>query len=524
MSDQNFHIKHQLQFPQLFSPELKSFLVALHDRFNPRRKQLLQNRSSRQLDFDQGILPTFLPETELIRNSDWVCAPLPQKLLDRRVEITGPVDAKMIINALNSGASAFMADFEDSNSPTWENCMQGQMNLAEAIAGTLTFTNNQGKNYEINDHPAVLLVRPRGLHLDEKHIEIAGENACASLMDFGIFFYNNAIALSQNNAGPFFYLPKLEHYHEAKWWNDVFVFAQNYLSIPLATIKATVLIETITAAFQMDEILHELKDHSSGLNCGRWDYIFSFIKKFRNLPEFTVPNRDQVTMTSPFMEAYSKRLIHVCHKRNVHAMGGMAAQIPVKNNDAENEIAFAKVRADKEREVKNGHDGTWVAHPALVAVAMEVFNLAMTENNQIQKEFPEYQITENHLLQVPSGTVSEDGVRKNIKIAILYIESWLRGVGAAALYHLMEDAATAEISRTQIWQWLKNKTPLADGRALTISMVQSWQEEELQSIEKEIGTPQFNAGKFPLAISVFEKLVYSEDFQEFLTLEAYQYL
>src|SRR5690606_1848707 len=382
---------------------------------------------------------------------------LPDDLQDRRVEITGPVERKMIINALNSGASTFMADFEDSNSPTWKNCIEGQKNLSDAVSRTLDFENEAGKRYKLNPVTAVLLVRPRGLHLEEKNIIIDGETASASLVDFGIYFFLNAKQLLENGSGPYFYLPKLEHYLEARWWNEVFMFSQDYLGIPQASIKATVLVETITASFQLDEILYELKEHSAGLNCGRWDYIFSYIKKFRNLPEFIVPDRDQVTMSSPFMSAYSKRVIQVCHKRNVHAIGGMAAQIPVKNNEEANEAAYSKVRADKEREVKNGHDGTWVAHPGLVPVAMEIFDKLMPEKNQIHKKFEEYEICEADLLEIPKGTVTETGVRKNINVGILYIESWLMGVGAAALYNLMEDAATAEISRTQVWQWLNSE-------------------------------------------------------------------
>jgi len=390
----HFRILVKEQYDEVFTPELVEFLFKLHDVFGEERDRLLIARKMRQIEFDHHQLPQFLPETEDIRNGNWVCNPLPKDLLDRRVEITGPVERKMIINALNSGASAFMADFEDSNSPTWENCLEGQINLSEAVNRTISFENENGKKYTLNEELATLLVRPRGLHLEEKNIEINGKNASASLIDFGIFFFRNANQLIENGSGPYFYLPKLEHYNEAKWWNDVFNFSQDYLKIPRGTIKATVLIETITAAFQMHEILFELKDHSSGLNCGRWDYIFSYIKKFRNLQEFLVPDRDQVTMTSPFMSAYSKLVIKVCHQRNVHAMGGMAAQIPVKNNESENEIAYAKVRADKEREVKNGHDGTWVAHPGLVKVAKDIFDEFMPSPNQIDKKFDEYQISE----------------------------------------------------------------------------------------------------------------------------------
>lgn len=516
-------IKAQQQFEEIFSNDLVDFLIELHQNFNKKRIKLLEERKKTQQEFDKGILPKFLSETEEIRNGNWVCSPLPDDLLDRRVEITGPVDRKMIINALNSGASTFMADFEDSNSPTWKNCMEGQINLSDAINQQIDFTNEQGKSYELNEKTAVLLVRPRGLHLNEKHLEINGEETSASLIDFGIYFFRNAKQLLENGSGPYFYLPKLEHYKEARWWNEVFIFSQNYLGIPQGTIKATVLIETIAASFQIDEILFELKEHSSGLNCGRWDYIFSFIKKFRNLPEFIVPDRDQVTMTSPFMSAYSKRVIEICHKRNVHAIGGMAAQIPIKNDYEANSIAFGKVRSDKEREVKNGHDGTWVAHPALVSVAKDIFDQFMPSRNQIDKKF-NYQITEKDLLEIPKGEITENGVRKNINVGILYIESWLMGIGAAAIYNLMEDAATAEISRTQIWQWLKNEAVLSDDRTLTRKMVLQWEAEEMERIEKYVGEERFKNGKFNLAKELFNELIFCENFEEFLTLKAYPFI
>ncbi|WP_185216859.1 MULTISPECIES: malate synthase A [unclassified Chryseobacterium] len=516
-------IKAQQKFEEIFTNDLVDFLVELHQNFNAKRLELLDEREITQKDFDKGILPKFLAETEEIRTGNWVCNPLPEDLLDRRVEITGPVDRKMIINALNCGASTFMADFEDSNSPTWKNCMEGQINLSDAINRRIDFTNEQGKSYQLNEEMAVLLVRPRGLHLNEKHIEINDEQTSASLIDFGIYFFRNIKQLIENGSATYFYLPKLEHYKEARWWNDVFVFAQNYLGIPQGTIKATVLIETITASFQIDEILFELKEHSSGLNCGRWDYIFSFIKKFRNLPEFILPDRDQVTMTSPFMNAYSKRVIEVCHKRNVHAIGGMAAQIPIKNDYEANSQAFGKVRNDKEREVKNGHDGTWVAHPDLVSVAKDIFDQFMPEKNQIDKKF-DYQITENDLLEIPKGEITEQGVRKNINVGILYIESWLMGVGAAAIYNLMEDAATAEISRTQVWQWLKNEAFLNDERKLTREMILQWEFEELERIEKYVGEERFKNGKFTLAKELFNELIFCENFVEFLTLKAYPFI
>ena len=525
MATQNqFNINADQKYPSVFTEELITFLIALHKNFNHKRLELLKQREEIQKQFDEGQLPTFPAETTEIRNGDWKCAELPEDILDRRVEITGPVDRKMIINALNSGANCFMADFEDSNSPTWDNCIEGQINLSDAINKTISFENEQGKKYTLNEKTAVLFVRPRGLHLDEKNIQINGEIASGSLIDFGIYFYRNAHRLLRIGTRPYFYLPKLEHYKEARWWNDVFVFAQDYLNIPQGTIKATVLIETITASFQLDEILFELKEHSKGLNCGRWDYIFSYIKKFRNLPDFSVPDRDQVTMTSPFMSAYSKRVIQVCHKRGVFAMGGMAAQIPVKNNEEANNVAYAKVKADKEREVKNGHDGTWVAHPALVAVAKTIFDEHMPTLNQIDKQIVDNHTTESDLLEVPQGTITENGVRKNINVGILYIESWLMGVGAAAIYNLMEDAATAEISRTQVWQWLTNNATLENGEVLTPELVLQWEEEELVKIKDYVGESRFNNGKFSLATEIFNDLVLSENFEEFLTLKAYPHI
>jgi len=518
-----FKILAKNPYQEVFTDGLIDFLTALHENFNHRRLELLEDRKIMQTDFDKGIFPKFPEETESIRNSNWICAPIPGDILDRRVEITGPVDRKMVINALNSGANCFMADFEDSNSPTWQNNMEGQLNLSDAVDKTISFENDNGKKYKLNEKTAVLFVRPRGLHLNEKNIQINDEEASGSLIDFGIYFFRNAKKLLENGTRPYFYLPKLEHYKEARWWNSVFVFAQNYLQIPQGTIKATVLIETITASFQLDEILYELKEHSKGLNCGRWDYIFSYIKKFRNIQGFIVPERDQVTMTSPFMEAYSKRVIQVCHKRGVFAMGGMAAQIPVKDNSEENEKAYAKVRADKEREVKNGHDGTWVAHPGLVSVAKEIFDQWMPNANQIDKKL-DINITEENLLEIPKGTITENGVRKNINVGILYIESWLMGIGAAAIYNLMEDAATAEISRTQVWQWLKHEVLLEDGRALTRERVLKWEFEELEKIEKYIGEKRFKEGRFNLAKELFNELIFCENFAEFLTLKAYPFI
>lgn len=511
-------------YKDILTNEAMDFLAQLHEKFNSERLELLERRVLQQAHFDKGNFPEFPRETVAIRESDWTAAPLPKDLLDRRVEITGPVDRKMIINALNSGAKVFMADFEDSNSPTWSNLMEGQQNLKDAVNKIISFSNENGKEYKLNSTIATLLVRPRGLHLNEKHLLINEEQMSGSLVDFGLYFFHNVKQLLSNESGPYFYLPKLEHYLEARWWNEVFVFSQEYFGIKQATIKATVLIETITASFQIDEIIYELKDHMAGLNCGRWDYIFSYIKKFRNHKNFTVPDRSQVTMATPFMEAYSLLVIQRCHKRNVHAVGGMAAQIPVKNDEEANRIAYEKVRIDKEREAKNGHDGTWVAHPGLVPVALEVFNKYMPESNQINKKRNDLKITESQLLEQPKGTITEDGIRKNINVGILYLESWLSGNGAAALYNLMEDAATAEISRTQLWQWLHNKSTMEDGRKFTVKLYVELLESEIHQIKELVGEDTFKNGKFNLAIELFDSLVISEKFEEFLTLKAYKHL
>lgn len=515
----------QYNYPEILTPDALDFLQALHHKFNSRRLELLEKRKKTQQYFDQGNYPDFPTETEKIRNSDWVCKPLPKDLLDRRVEITGPVDRKMVINALNSGSNTFMADFEDSNSPTWKNNLEGQINLRDAVNKTISFENKQkNKTYQLNSNIATLIVRPRGLHLEEKHLLINDERCSGSLLDFGLYFFHNVKNLIKNGSGPYFYLPKLEHYLEARWWNDIFVFAQDYLKIPQDTIKATVLIETITASFQIDEIIYELKDHMAGLNCGRWDYIFSYIKKFRNHNGFMVPNRDQVTMQSPFMEAYSLRVIQGCHKRNVHAMGGMAAQIPIKEDQDANMKALEKVKLDKVREAKNGHDGTWVAHPELVHIAKAAFDEYMPNANQIDEKLENLTITESQLVEIPKGTITEQGIRKNINVGILYIESWLSGVGAAALYNLMEDAATAEISRTQVWQWLHHQATLDDGRVLTTELYNHLLESEIQNLQKTVGKDRFEKGRFELAIRLFDELVLDKNFEEFLTLKAYQHI
>ncbi|MBT29991.1 MAG: malate synthase A [Thalassobius sp.] len=514
--------KFKNEFADVLTEEACSFLLSLHQRFNDKRKDLLRLRERRQTDLDNGKMPGFLPETKSIREGDWTVAPIPEDLQDRRVEITGPVDRKMVINALNSGAKIFMADFEDSNSPSWLNNIQGQINLRDAIRREISYVHPKtGKSYELNEEVAVLMVRPRGWHLPEKHILIHGEPMSAGLVDFGLYFFHNAKYLLANGSGPYFYLPKMESHKEARLWNEVFVYAQKELGIPQKSIKATVLIETILASFELNEILYELKDHSAGLNCGRWDYIFSYIKRFRNKPGFVLPDRAQVSMTVPFMKAYSQLVIKTCHKRKVHAMGGMAAQIPIKNDEEANQKAIEKVRNDKIREAKDGHDGTWVAHPGLVPVAMAVFDEYMPNRNQIDKKREDVQVSEADLVTPAKGTITENGLRTNINVGILYIESWLRGNGAAAIYHLMEDAATAEISRTQIWQWIKNQATLEDGRQVTRDLYESLKVEELEKIKAYVGEENYENGHFSKATDLFDKLVLNEEFEEFLTLPAY---
>ncbi|MCH2023246.1 MAG: malate synthase A [Saprospiraceae bacterium] len=512
-------------FEKILSHDAQCFLIELHKRFNNKRKDLLSQRQLSQKEINNGELPNFPSETKAIREGNWQVAPLPPDLLDRRVEITGPVDRKMIINALNSGAKVFMADFEDSNAPSWENTIQGQINLKDAVDKTISFVNpKNNKSYQLNEKIATLMVRPRGWHLQEKHILYKGEMMSAGLVDFGLFFFHNAHNLIARGSGPYFYLPKLEHYLEARLWNDAFVFAQQFLNIPQQTIKATVLIETILASFQLDEILYELRDHSAGLNCGRWDYIFSFIKRFRNINGFVLPDRAKVGMTVPFMSAYSELVIKVCHKRGVHAMGGMAAQIPIKNNIEANDKAIQKVKDDKLREVKNGHDGTWVAHPGLVKIATDIFNDYMPEANQIKNKRNDIVVTAANLIEVPQDSITEHGVRENINVGILYIESWLRGIGAAALYNLMEDAATAEISRSQLWQWIQKKSKLDDGRTVTFELYEELLPEELKKIKDYVGIDNYNNGRFDEAIKLFTDLIKKDEFIEFLTLPAYDLL
>nr|WP_263323750.1 malate synthase A [Neobacillus sp. Marseille-Q6967] len=514
------------QYDEILTSEALSFIEELERKFGTRRMELLQYRQKRQEEIDNGKLPDFLTETKHIRNGDWTIAPLPQDLLDRRVEITGPTERKMIINALNSGAKVFMADCEDATSPTWDSIVEGQINLRDAVNRTISFENPNGKKYELNDKTAVLFVRPRGLHLEEKHVLLDGKPISGSFFDFGLYFFHNVNNLLAKGTGPYFYLPKLESHLEARLWNDVFVFAQDRLGIPQGTIKATVLIETILAAFEMNEILYELKEHSAGLNCGRWDYIFSYLKKLRNQKDVILPDRSQVTMTVPFMRSYSLLTIQTCHRRKAPAMGGMAAQIPIKNNPKANEEAFAKVRADKEREARDGHDGTWVAHPGLVPVAMEVFDREMPVANQIHTtKQQKITVTASDLLEVPGGTITEEGVRTNINVGIQYVASWLTGRGAAPIHNLMEDAATAEISRAQVWQWIRHpKGVLTDGRKVTNEMYEQFKVEELEKIKLEIGKQAFENGRYTEAVELFDRLILNDEFAEFLTLPGYNLL
>ncbi|MEK5521457.1 malate synthase A [Heyndrickxia sp. FSL W8-0423] len=510
-------------YEEIVTPKALQFIEQLERHFGTRRRELLEERNKRQKEIDQGKLPGFLPETKHIRMGDWTIAPLPGDLQDRRVEITGPVDRKMIINALNSGAKVFMACLEDATSPTWDNIMEGQINLRDAVNRTISFEGTNGKQYKLNENPAVLMVRPRGWHLEEKHVLMDGQPISGSLFDFGLYFFHNAVRLVQSGTGPYFYLPKLESHQEARLWNDVFLFAQKYVGIPKGTIKATVLIETIMAAFEMDEILFELKEHSAGLNCGRWDYIFSYLKKLKNTEDVLLPDRSAVTMTVPFMRSYSLLTIKTCHMRKAPAIGGMAAQIPVKNNPEKNEAAFAKVRADKEREASDGHDGTWVAHPGLVPVALEVFNREMQTPNQIHSSKQlNITITESDLLEVPNGVITEKGVRQNINVGIQYIESWLSGRGAAPIDNLMEDAATAEISRAQLWQWIRHpKGILEDGRKVTIELYEQLKEEELEKIKNEHGS---KLQRLEEAIKLFDQLIKEDEFIDFLTIPGYEIL
>ena len=515
-------------YEHVLSDQALNFIANLHRKFNAVRMELLAHRESRQQRIDKGELPDFLPETTSVREGDWQVNPIPEDLQDRRTEITGPVDRKMVINALNSGAKVFMADFEDANSPTWENTIEGQINLYDAIRRQIDFTAPNGKEYKLKDDIAVLKVRARGWHLEEKHVLIDGVPFSASIFDFGLFFFRNAKKLLENGSGPYFYLPKLESHLEARLWNDIFKEAQTQLGIAQGTIKVTVLIETILAAFEMEEIIYELKEHMGGLNAGRWDYIFSVVKKFRNHPEYLLPDRAQVTMTVPFMRAYAQLLVKTCHKRGAHAIGGMSAFIPSRRDEEINRNAFEKVRSDKKLEASNGYDGTWVAHPDLVAVAMEQFDVFIKDGQHQKSSLREdVAVSARDLLnfKIQDGKITEKGLRTNINVGILYIESWLMGVGAAALYNLMEDAATAEISRAQIWQWVHNEgVKLDDGREVNIDLYSRLLNEELENIKNLLGEERYNQGRFDEATEIFDYLVRTEDFVDFLTLKAYNYL
>jgi malate synthase len=506
---------------EILTRDAIEFLAELARKFEDRRRELLEQRVARQQEIAKGRLPDFLPETKEIREGDWTVAPIPNDLQDRRVEITGPVERKMVINALNSGANVFMADFEDSNTPTWENNLQGQINLRDAVTRTISFTSAEGKKYQLAERTSALFVRPRGWHLVEKGLLVDGNPISGSLFDFGLFFFHNAKKLAQQGSGPYFYLPKMESHLEARLWNDVFNYSQDELGLPRGTIRATVLIETILASFEMDEILYELREHSAGLNCGRWDYIFSFIKKFRDRPDFVLPDRAQVTMDRDFLDAYVRLLIKTCHRRGIHAMGGMAAQIPIKNDAAANERALSKVRQDKLREVAAGHDGTWVAHPGLVAVAKEIFDERMKGPNQLHVLTEDVKVTARDLLKVPTGEITEEGLRLNIDVGIQYLESWLRGVGCVPIYNLMEDAATAEICRSQVWQWVRHGARMNNGRTVTPELVSKAIAEELEKLR---GAAKFESGRFELATRLFEQIATGPEFSEFLTLVAYEHI
>ena len=508
------------EWTTILTPDAVRFVATLTRRFNPTRKELLAMREARQARLDAGENPDFLPETQAVRDGDWQVAPPPPDLQDRRVEITGPVDRKMIINALNSGARVFMADFEDANSPTWENCIQGQLNLYDAVRRTIEFASPDGKQYRLNEQTAVLCVRPRGWHLPEKHLWVDGEPAPGALMDFGLYFYHNAHELIQRGTGPYFYLPKLESHLEARLWNEVFLFAQEQLGVPRGTIRATVLIENILVAFECEEILYELREHSAGLNSGRWDYLFSIIRKFRAREDIVLPDRATLTMTVPFMKAYSELVVQSCHKRGIHAIGGMSAYIPRRDDPDANAAAIAQVVADKTREVSEGYDGTWVAHPGLVPIVLEVFNTRMPTPNQIHRK-PDRTITAQDLLNFPRGEISELGMRTNINVSLRYLDSWLRGVGAVAINYLMEDAATVEISRSQLWQWIRRGAHLSDGRAITPDLFEQMLAEELESIRASYGDAP---NRLDDAATILRQVVLSEPFIDFVTLVAYEYI
>ncbi len=511
------------EFSQILTPEALAFVATLHRKFEARRQELLAARAARQKEFDAGKLPDFLAETAKIRDAEWQIAPQPQDMLDRRVEITGPTDRKMVINALNCGASTFMADFEDANCPTWFNMIDGQINLRDAVRRTITFEQGD-KSYALNDKTAVLIPRPRGWHLNEKHVTVDGQQVAGGIFDFALFFFHNAKELLKRGSGPYFYLPKMESHLEARLWNDIFRLAQDELGVPQGSIKATVLIETILAAFEMDEILFELKEHSAGLNIGRWDYIFSCIKKFRSNDKFCLADRAQVTMTAPFLRAYALLLVKTCHRRGAPAMGGMAAQIPIKNDPAANEAALDKVRQDKLREVTDGCDGTWVAHPGLVPIAREVFDKHMPKPNQYDKQRPDVKVTAKDLLDFrPETPITEEGLRNNISVGVQYLGAWLGGNGCVPVFNLMEDAATAEISRSQIWQWIRSdKGTLADGRRVTKSLFRHLLAEELPKVREYVGEEAWAAGNYSESAALFEKITSDDNYVEFLTLPAYE--
>ena len=511
----------------VLTAEALDFIAELHREFNAVRERLLAQRAERQARLDAGELPDFSPETARVREADWRVAPAPPDLKDRRVEITGPTDCKMMINALNSGARVFMADFEDANSPTWDNMLTGQVNLVDAVDGSIEYEAPDGRRYRLARETATLMVRPRGWHLAEKHVLVDGAPISASLFDFGLFFFHNARRLIERGSGPYFYLPKLEGHREARLWKEVFVFAERRVGIPEGSIRATVLLETILAAFEMDEILYELREYGAGLNAGRWDYIFSAIKKFRNRPECVLPDRQQVTMTVPFMRAYTELLVKTCHRRGAHAIGGMAAFIPSRRDPSLNEAAFAKVRDDKVRESSDGFDGTWVAHPDLVAVAREPFDDELADRpNQLERARDEVDVSASDLLdiRVPGGAISEAGLRNNVSVAILYLASWLRGSGAAAIFNLMEDTATAEIARAQVWQWIRHGAALEDGERISRALVGRIQEEELEAIRQAVGDDVFAQSRHKDAQELFGRVALREDFVEFLTFPAYDYI
>lgn len=510
-------------YEEILTPEACRFVAGLVEKFQPRRAELLAKRVERQRAIDTGQLPDFLPETAAIRGGDWRVGPIPPDLLDRRTEITGPVDRKMAINALNSGAQCWMADFEDANSPTWENCLDGQINMRDAARLTLTYTSPEGKKYALKEKIAVIHSRPRGWHMEEKHVWFNGQRLSASLFDWGFYFFHNAKALLARGSGPYFYLPKMESHLEARLWNDVFLHAQAELGLPRGTIRATVLIETITAAFEAEEILYELREHAAGLNCGRWDYMFSFVKKLRNVPGYLFPDRTLITMTVPFLRAYVTHVINVCHRHGAYAMGGMAAQIPIKNDPAANEAALAKVRADKEREAGAGHDGTWVAHPGLVQTALEAFAKHMKGPNQLHV-IHDVKVTAADLLAPLHGPITENGVRWNLHVGVRYLEAWLGGSGAEPIHHLMEDLATSEISRSQLWQWLKFGATLDDGRPITAALYDELLPSELAKIRAEYGDERYDGGHFKAAVELFMKMSKSAEFDEFLSLPAYELL